>query len=303
MDVADATPEHHAAVVDLVLRRSPSMTEALVRDTVHDPDATEERRLLTALDDGRLVGAGIRFRPRAAATGMGIEHVVVEEWAEGRAVASTLHAGLERQPLGGVTFLVGQAEADDTSSVAVARHWGYEVTEVSVTSRLDLGDTPRPLVPDDVTVEVSRSLEFTDADEVDEMLDLSQTNPERESGGALTLRALRSMADRGRAARPLALVLRVGGRPAAITLALLLDGEAQVFYTGVAPRFRGRGLALLAKRLLHAELAASGARSAVTNNAEDNRGIRGVNDVLGYRRTGAAAFLRRVLAGEHPPEA
>ncbi len=295
METRPSPESHGPAIVDLFLRRSPSLTAAIVTDAVCTPGAGEERRLVSLLEDGRLVGGGILYRPTAAPPGLGVAHVAVERAVEGRGGGSAVHAALEADPLSGATFLVGQVEAGERRSLDVTRHWGYEETEVSVTSRLALDGLSHPQVPPDVSADVTTDLEFADAEAVDHMLDVSQTNPERATAGATTLAQLRALAADERAAAPFALVLRVDGHPAAISLALLAGEEAQIFYTGVDPAYRGRGLALLAKRLLHRELAAAGARTAVTNNAEENVGIRRVNAALGYRRTGAVAFLRRSL--------
>ncbi len=295
MDVRPARPEHHERIIDLFLRRSRSLTSALVTTTVVDETTSEYRALLVAHEGERLVGAGLLFRPRAAPPGLSIENIAVEEAAEHSGTGAALFAALDAGTPPEAAFTIAQVDEQEHRSVAVAERWGFVRTEVSVTSRLRLDAPPVPALPPGVVVDLSPELEFGDEDAVETMLDVSQTNPEREHGGPLTLAALRAMAPRAGAVRPTGLVLRVDGRPAAVTYAVSARGEAQVVYTGVDPALRGRGLARLAKEVLHAELAATGVTTCVTNNADDNTGIRHVNAQLGYRRTDAAVFLRREL--------
>ncbi|MGH3443839.1 MAG: GNAT family N-acetyltransferase [Nocardioidaceae bacterium] len=61
------------------------------------------------------------------------------------------------------------------------------------------------------------------------------------------------------------------------------DGaEMHVMYSGVDPRLRGHGLAVRTKQALH-HAARAGVRTAITDNEENNLGIRRVNEQLGYR--------------------
>ncbi len=293
METRPANPSDHGGIVDLLLNRFRAMTAALVVEAVTGADSGF-RRLLVALEGDRLVGTGLIYRAPNSPSGTVFEFVAVEGDAEGRGVGRALEAALGGDLPPWVTAAITQADRDDARSLQVAGHWGFTPIEVSVTSRAALGTSARPALPADVTAEVSASLEFGDEDDVERMLDVSQTNPEREHGLLMTLAGLRAMASEGGAA-PTGVALRVDGRPAAITYALTARDEAQVVYTGVDPALRGRGLARLAKEVLHAELAAAGARTCVTNNADDNPGIRHVNDSLGYRPTDAAVFLRRVV--------
>jgi len=285
------------SVVALLRARFRALTAALAVEAVAEGPPSGFRRLLVAVEDGGLVGTGVLRRPPHAPPGVVFEHVAVTTDAEGRGVGAALDSALGRDLPAWVTAFLAQADRDETRSLEVAGHWGFSPIEVSVTSRAQLGDPARPTLPPDVTVEVSPSLSFPDEDDVERMLDVSQTNPERDHGLVLTLAGLRGMASTGGTV-PTGVVLRVDGRPAAITYAITALDEAQVVYTGVDPAWRGRGLAELAKRVLHADLAAAGARTCVTNNADDNPGIRRVNERLGYRPTDTAVYLRRPLADD-----
>jgi len=297
METRPAGPADHGGIVDLLLTRFRAMTAALVVEAVAGATESGFRRLLVVVEGDRLVGTGLMYRAPNSPPGTVFEFVGVDGDAEGRGVGGALEAALGSDLPPWVTAAMTQVDRDDARSLEVAGHWGFTPIEVSVTSRALLGTSARPALPADVTPEVSPTLEFGDEDDVERMLDVSQTNPERDHGLVLTLAGLRGMASAGGTV-PTGVVLRVDGRPAAITYAITALDEAQVVYTGVDPSWRGRGLAELAKRVLHADLAAAGARTCVTNNADDNPGIRRVNERLGYRPTDTAVYLRRPLADD-----
>lgn len=297
MEIRPARPTEHTGVVDLLLARFRALTAALVVEAVAGGSASRFRRVLVAVEGDDLVGTGLLYRAPTSPPGSAFENVAVERDAEGRGVGAALGAALTGGLPTWVTALIAQADRDETRSLEVAEHWGFSPLEVSVTSRLALGDNTAPALPPDVTVDRSPSLRFHDEADVERMLDVSQTNPEREHGLLMTLAALREMASDGGAV-PTGVVLRVAGRPAAITYALTARGEAQVVYTGVDPALRGGGLAQVVKEVLHADLAAGSARTCVTNNADDNPGIRHVNARLGYQPSDAAVYLRRPVVDD-----
>ena len=104
---------------------------------------------------------------------------------------------------------------------------------------------------------------------------------------------LRAYVSSDGAERPVAVVLRDGGRPVAIAYGVVLGELAQVVYTGVDRAERGRALGALVKACLHHEAFRAGAKVAVTNNEEHNTGIRHLNDTLGYRPTSGVYWLRK----------
>ncbi|KXK60589.1 GCN5 family acetyltransferase [Micromonospora rosaria] len=86
------------------------------------------------------------------------------------------------------------------------------------------------------------------------------------------------------------------GLDRATSTAVTVDGELAAFslvqrdgdrmwsdYTGTVPRYRGRGLARLAKQAALHRAAASGIRTAYTSNDEANAPMLAVNTRLGYR--------------------
>ena len=182
------------------------------------------------------------------------------------------------------TELWAQVFDDDERSMAVASHWGFETVQLSITSvaAIDPTTAPHPDLPDGVTVEACGDLDPPDPDAFDAMLTASQTNPEARTSHVMTRDEMRGWVDEGEL--PLGSVVRVDGTPAAVTFGGVVpaDGIGGVGYTGVDPRFRGRGLARLAKQHLHHQAAELGVRRLYTDNEENNHGIRRVNAALGY---------------------
>ena len=123
------------------------------------------------------------------------------------------------------------------------------------------------------------------------MLRVSQTNPEFELGLVLTLSGLRETPTPGQ--RPVAVLTRVEGRPAAISFAVADGDQMHVMYTGVDPSLRGRALGRVTKEFLHAHARDLGVRMALTDNDESNAGIRHVNDQLGYTPHSAWHWMMR----------
>lgn len=290
------TTDRHEQVIEMVLRRCPHYDRSLVAGPLEIPGLTDHDTWLVALDDaGELAAAGVQFHLVGTPEGRFVHVVVVEESRLGAGVGGRLHAALlERLP--GHAGVLTSVVSDSGTSLEVARHWGFEVLQVSIQSRLDLATVPEAPLPDDVTLEVSGALRFDDEPAVEKMLDASQTNPERAQNGPMTLSYLRGMTTELSETRPLGLLLRVAGEPAAICYGLLNGAEVHVFYTGVDPAYRGRGLAVLAKQALHREARRAGARAATTENEQHNTGIRHVNEQLGYRTCLEQYWLARPVS-------
>ena len=95
-------------------------------------------------------------------------------------------------------------------------------------------------------------------------------------------------------------LLDVAGVPVAMSLAQQdSETEWEVQYTGVLPTARGRGLARVAKAVLHDDLVRLGATRLETYNEAGNAGIRHVNESLGYLRIKGVRRHRRDLTA-HP---
>lgn len=275
-------PAVRAEVVDVVTSRSRHAEPAYVAWHLLDRDYWPDLRLLGVREEGRLVGVGWLGQGTGNTAGWASEHVAVRPEHARRGVGTALHRDLVRDLPAGTVQVRGEVDDDCDDALPAVRRWGFEPEQLSIRSVLDLTDLPPSTVPEDVTIEHSVDLVFADQDAVEEMLRASQTNPEAKRGSVRTLEQFASGMGSGDA--PIGLLARVDGVPAALTVGLVADGVFHVFYTGVDPRFRGRGLAVLIKGQAHAAAARAGARQASTENEETNHGIRRVNAELGYVR-------------------
>lgn len=271
-----------AEVVDVVTSRSRHAEPAYVEWHLLDHDYWPELRLLGVREESRLIGVGWLGQGTGNTAGWATEHVAVRPEHARSGVGTALHRALTGSLPPGTTQLRGEVDDDCDDALPAVRRWGFEPEQLSIRSVLDLTGLTPTLAPADVTFEESPDLTFSDQDAVEQMLRVSQTNPEARRGSVRTLAQLASGMGSGDA--PIGLLARVDGVPAALCVGLVADGVFHVFYTGVDPGFRGRGLAVLAKGRAHAVAAAAGARQASTENEENNHGIRRVNAELGYVR-------------------
>jgi GNAT superfamily N-acetyltransferase len=266
-------------LVELATERCPA-TEVAELEFALEAEHSDDFEIVLARSAGTMVGWGLRFQRLVMPRQWRGVRVFVRNDCEGRGVGAALHRALT------TVDDVGQWRSvvfdDDERSLSIARKWGYDVQQHSITSRVDLRTARAPALPGDVTTEPSVDLAFSDAEAVEAMLDASQTKPERGQGLDIDLSFLRGMVGDGE--RLLAGLLRVAGRPAAITAGALSGEDAHFIYTGVDPAHRGRGLGSLLKQQVHVQAAAMGARWCWTDNEEGNTGIRHVNETLGYRR-------------------
>lgn len=290
--MVEAPAERYDEMVDLAVRRSPALIRAFVEPLFHDPDYTLESRFLVALDGDRMLGWGglaklAPFPPRWRSM-----RIAVDAEQEGAGVGSALHAELV-DAIDDDLVLRGGVLDNEPRALEVVQHWGFGILQHSIRSRLPLpSPVPERPLPDDVTVEATTSLDFPDQDAFDAMLDASQTNPERDQFAFDRTKLLDSVTDKE---RPLGVLLRVDGKPAAICWASAFDDEAHIAYTGVDPVFRGRGLGYLVKQEMHRLANDAGARTCVTDNEEHNSGIRHVNEALGYVKVSGSYWMQRPL--------
>ncbi len=292
MDVREIAPEEQrSAAVPLMLRELSHLIPPEV--TLYFDDTTARERTVLAVDDGDdLVGFGLLAHLAWQSPGDRLVWVVVAASHRGRGLGGRLYDGLLQRLPDGVDRLRALTFDDDPASCEVARHWGYEPLQLSLTSTVDTSDAVDPVLPPDVTVETHDDIDLPDREAVDAMLDRSQTNPERETGTLLTVG---DFVHQQEGDRLLLGVLRVDGTPAAICAAMHAVEEGYVGYTGVDPAFRGRGLAVLLKQAVHAEARRRGVHVLGTENAQHNEGIRRVNASLGYeQRFGTWRWARPV---------
>ena len=248
-------------------------------EKVLNSDFVEQRQVVLAYDGEAIVGFGLTGHPHPMPADWRILRVLVAPTLRGHGLGGELHARVRTlAPSAGVT-LRSSAYDTDPRDLEIARHWGFESVQLSYTSTCALDALPpAPPLPAGVSIEPTRDLHFPDEEEVEAMYDRSQTNPERAQfvGDLPFLRAF------GVGPDGLGALLRVDGRPAALTWAMFTPPRAHVIYTGVDPAFRGRGYGALLKDRLHRLAGEAGAEVCTTNNEEHNAGIRHVNAELGY---------------------
>ena len=255
--MVEAPAERYDEMIDLAVRRSPALIRAFVEPLFHDPDFTLESRFVVALDGDRMLGWGGLAKLAPFPPGWRSLRIVVDAEQEGAGVGSALHATLVDGIDDDLVLRSGVFD-DEPRALEVAQHWGFGILQHSISSRLPLpSPVPERALPDDVTVEASTSLEFPDQDAFDAMLDASQTNPERDQFVFDRAMLLDFITDKE---RPLGVLLRVGGRPAAISWGSAFGDQAHIGYTGVDPAFRGRGLGYLVKQEIHRLAYDAGAR-------------------------------------------
>ena len=283
MEVSAAPlPKDASAFVDFMVARTPELDRAILRSDLNEGTARSLRAYLVYHHGGAL--AGVSFARTASNLPEGAAFAMVSTHADlgGRGLGSGLFSAMLADLEDDVNRLVTCVLADDQVSLAVARHWGFQEVQLSITTSVHLTGTAAPEPIADVTIEVCDGLAFEDDEAVDAMLLATQTNPEFELGLTLRLASLRETPAPGQ--RPVAVLTRFEGRPAAISFAVADVDQMHVVYTGVDPGLRGRGLGLLTKQVLHTHARDLGIRIALTDNDECNTGIRRVNDQLGYTR-------------------
>ena len=297
----DAVPEDRGALEALTDARCPH-NEPWVLDTVFSglSGAMTLDEFVVAVEEDRPAGwaftghvPGTPVDHRQAYVVVGLGH---EEQGVGRALFLRVLAAVPP----GSTQLRSRVFDDDERGLAVARHWGFEVTQRSIASTLQLEPGPGPEPPAGVALEPADDLVFDDQDAVEAMFAASQTNPEVATSHLMTLGEIRAYVFPGE--RPLGCLARVDGAPAALTFVIVgPDGkEGNVVYTGVDPTFRGRGLGKLVKHEVQHRARSWGVRSFVTENEENNHGIRALNAAMGYAVQWGVYRLRKDLMPAAP---
>lgn len=291
MLIREARPDDHAAMIALCTARNPHQTSAEAGWMLEVPETWPDLVALVACsDDGVLLGHAVMASGTHMATGRTVVTVTVAGRHEGVGIARRLWTELAPRIPPTTTQLRTAVYDDEPRALAVAQHWGFEVEELSITSAMTLDPaTPAPTPPPGVTLDSSTDFAYPDRDEVEAMLLASRTSPEARAGAVLDLDRLQATMQ---GSEPVQVVARVDGVPAAIVSGSIYECQLNVMYTGVDPRFRGRGLALLVKQQAHHDAVRLGATSSATTNEVDNAGIRGINAHLGYEAQHGTYRLR-----------
>jgi len=203
--------------------------------------------------------------------------VVVARPERGVGLGSHLFADLwPHLPPGGA--MSGLPDGDDRS-LAVARHWGFDVLGHGIESVLTMPEPPpEPVLPTDVRV-VHVPAAHPAGHDIASFLVTVGDFPEAEVyGNSISNAGVVQLAPD---ALWLLLVDDVG-----ILVGIAMDPrdstEWYVLFTGSSPRARGRGLARSAKQAAHRLAFERGARSIRTTNEARNARIRALNASLGY---------------------
>lgn len=293
MHVSEVGPDRYDDLIGLALDRNPTMIESDLGWQLYVRESWPDLVTLAAVEGEELLGWGWMATGTHNPPGWTSLWVTVRAEHEGRGTGAAIHrALLERRPADAVQLRSTVRDAEPRS-LDVAKRWGFEVEELSITSQLDLHDLEEPSPAPGVSLEPCPELHFEDQDAVEAMVLASQTNPEALAGNVLGCDQLRSTIQGADAA--IAVLARLDGVPAGIVTGVVVEGFLFVGYTGVDPRFRGRGLAKQLKQRAHLDAAAAGARVSRTDNEENNAGIRRVNRELGYQISYGTYRLRRPL--------
>jgi GNAT superfamily N-acetyltransferase len=294
MEIRRYVDGDRAAATAMLLGRLPHAQSHWIDDLLDNPSVTVDRNLVAVDDTGGIAAwADLSFR-RGLPEHLRFAGVVVRADAEGQGLGTRLHDALLEGADAGVTAFRGAVFDDEPRSLAVVERWGYRQFEHAFTSRFSLTDLPVPALPDELVLENCPDLRFRDSDAVLAMLDLAETNPERESGLFITPDMLREHALAG---TPVGRLARLGpeGRPVGLIHGAVFSDHLEINYACVLPDCRRRGIATAMKQQLHLDGRAAGATWLLTTNEERNVEIRSLNTKLGYELMYGEVRLERAV--------
>ena len=284
--MVEAPPERYEEMIELALRRCPGPDPRVRGGAAGDP----------SFADHKPVRGRARRRPDARVGGWPAWHAFTRRWRslrvvvdteqEGGGVGSALHA---RWSTGSTTGVLEERGLRRRTPRARGRA-ALGVRDPAALDQLAARRCPSPVperaLPDDVTVEASTSLEFPDQDAFDAMLDASQTNPERDQ--FVFDRAMLLDFITGKE-RPLGCCCgSAGPRRDLLGLGVRRPGPHRLH--------RGRPRLPRARAGLPGEAGDTPARvrrgrpHLSTDNEEHNRGIRHVNEALGYAKVSGSVL-------------
>ena len=293
VEIREAAGADRSAVTALALERCPHTEPWMIEFLFTDSLAFDA--FAVAIDGEEVVGLGYSGNIPGTPLPQRSVYVAVAATHEGAGLGGRLYRHCRAAQGESVTDLRSRVFDDDPRSLAIGNHWGFEVSQRSITSRVELLDVAAPVPPERITLEAADDLAFPDDGAVDAMFVASQTNPEARNNHLMTLAEIRKYVFPGE--RGIACLARVDGVPAALCFAIAGDGgvEGSVAYTGVDPAFRGRGLGRLVKQHVHHRAHESGVRRLTTDNEEHNEGIRRLNDEMGFTTAYGVYRMRQLL--------
>jgi GNAT superfamily N-acetyltransferase len=240
------------------------------------------------------VRAGYATLTRPTDTPNPVAVVVVRRAFQGQGVGRELAADLDAALAGesAESWVSDDIERD----LAVAQHWGYEITSHGIESLLardkvgpatdsPSGYTAMTMSDSDVDAKLERQL--------DALMLRGSTHPEAvDLGWTVTVSELR-----GYSSENLWSLVLYQGEPVAVCVAAPRTGASWVVaFTVVDPIHRGRDLARIVKQHLHVQAVALGASDFATRNEERNVAIRALNASMGYIKIGGEYRLKREVS-------
>ena len=253
-------------------------------------EAAPMRRAIVAEGDGERIGLGGVNEPEGLP--YPLINVLVHQGHRGRGLGTAMFA--ELLPLVDQADVGAGMPDHDEHSLAIARHWGFELLGHGIDSVLELAEQPpEPVLPPGVEERIVRGADVADSGlDVDAFLAQVGDFPEVEIyGSRLTNSILLQMAP------DLVWILLVDGDGvlAGSSLMPTEEGPWYIGFTGSAPRARGRGLARTVKQAAHRHAFEAGARAVRTTNEERNERMRTLNASMGYVKVaGDLRLVRRV---------
>lgn len=280
MKVLAARSSDTDELLDLAVKRYRHIDRYELAAAHQNPEMFPQRQSFKAVaDNGQVIGAGEWFRPVIFPTGRTAVRITVKQRFEGAGVGTALRNTLF-ETLPPDTSLISTLIPDnDQRSVDIVQHWGFTIESHPIRSELSLASVSAPKPVDGITIENRADLDFPDAAAVEEMLSASHTDPEAAVGIRVTLQDLVTA---GNGNTHVAVLARLGDKPAGLTAGVIVDNSLYISYTGVHPQYRGRRLARIIKQSAHVQAAQHGAKRSITYNDERNTPIRRVNTALGY---------------------
>lgn len=287
--IRDFTDDDIDWAADLLHEWDPGLPREAWRRIVTGETAPVRRAIVVEVGGAR-VGLGGVSDP--AGLPYPLINVVVEPDHRGRGIGAAMYAHL--------LPLIADADAGaglpdhDEHSLAVARHWGFEVLGHGIDSVLTLDvRPPDPLLPDGVEERIVAGADVAASGlDVDAFLAQVGDFPEAQIYGTQTTNAILLQMSPDLV---WLLLVDAEGIVAGSSLMPTAVGPWFIGFTGSAPRARGRGLARAAKQSAHRHAFDSGARAIRTTNEERNERMRALNASMGYAKvSGDLRLIRRV---------